>query len=112
MARECPKKKQQIGQSSQSGSYKPQNDQLRTKPKTTFKKKPFGSKPMGQGFQKKNQFSYKPQIRTAYIEDAEEQENEDEQEYIESLAARTTKLSNNQREQWVKEMHNMGINFH
>jgi len=62
MAHECPKKKQQIGQSSQSGSYKPQNDQLRTKPKTTFKKKPFGSKPIGQAFRKKNQFSYKPQI--------------------------------------------------
>ena len=67
---------------------------------------------MGQVFRKKNQFSYKPQIRTAYIEDAEEQENEDEQEYIKSLAARTTKLLDNQREQWVKEMHNMGINFH
>src|SRR6266699_5859371 len=111
MARECPKKKQQIGQSSQSGSYKPQNDQLRTKPKTTFKKKPFGSKPMGQGFQKKNQFSYKPQIQTAYIEDAKEQEDEDKQEYIKSLAVCTTKLSDNQQEQWVEEMHDMGINF-
>ncbi len=48
---------------------------------------------MGQGFRKKNQFNYKPQIQTAYIEDAEEQENEDEQEYIGSLAARTAKLS-------------------
>ena len=67
---------------------------------------------MGRGFWKKNQFSYKPQIWTAYIEDAEEQEDEDEQEYIESLAVHTTKLLDNQREQWVEEMHNMGINFH
>ena len=66
---------------------------------------------MGQGFQKKNQFSYKPQIRTAYIEDAKEQEDKDEQEYIKSLATRTTKLLDNQWEQWVEEMHNMGINF-
>ena len=66
---------------------------------------------MGQGFWKKNQFNYKPQIRTVYIEDAEEQENEDEQEYIESLATCTTKLSDDQREQWVEEMHDMGINF-
>ncbi len=111
MARECPKKKQQFGRSNQSGSYKPRYDQSHTKPNPMFKKKPFGSKPIGQGFWKKNQFSYKPQIWTAYIEDAEEQEDEDEQEYIESLATRTTKLSNNQWEQWVEEMHNMGINF-
>ena len=66
---------------------------------------------MGQGFRKKNQFNYKPQIQTAYIEDAKEQENEDEQDYIRSLATCTAKLSDNQQEQWVKEMHDMGINF-
>src|SRR6266567_891509 len=102
MAHECPKKKQQFGQSNQSSPYKPQYDQLHTKPNPKFKRKPFRSKPMGQGFQKKNQFSYKPQIQTAYIEDAKEQEDEDEQEYIESLAVRTTKLSDNQQEQWVE----------
>ena len=111
MAHECPKKKQQSGQFNQSGSYKPQYNQSRIKPKPMFKRKPFRSKPMGQGFKKKNQFNYKPQIRTAYIEDAEEQGNKDEQEYIRSLAARTAKLSDDQREQWVEEMHNMGINF-
>ncbi len=92
MAHECPKKKQQFGQSNQLSHYKPQYDQLRTKPNPRFKKKPFGSKPMGQGFWKKNQFSYKPQIWTAYIKDAKEQEDE-EQEYIESLATRIAKLS-------------------
>ena len=111
MAHECPKKKQQFGQSNQSSSYKPQDNQLRTTYKPIFKKKPFGSKPMGQGFRKKNQFNYKPQIRTAYIKDAEEQGNEDEQEYIRSLAARIAKLSDDQREQWVEEMRDMGINF-
>ena len=95
MAYECPKKKQQSGQSSQTNHYKPQYDQPRTKPNPQFKKKPFGSKSMGQGFWKKNQFNYKPQIWTAYIEDAEEQENEDEQEYIGSLAAHIIKLFNN-----------------
>jgi hypothetical protein len=65
---------------------------------------------MGQ-FRKRNQFNYKPQIRAAYIEDDEEGKNQDEEEYVETLAIRTAKLSDDQRDQWVKEMHNMGINF-
>ncbi|HYT42339.1 MAG TPA: hypothetical protein VEP90_08325 [Methylomirabilota bacterium] len=76
MACECPKKKQQFGQSSQTDQYRSQYNRSCAKP--IPQKKPFGSKPMGQGFRKKNQFNYKPQIRTAYIKDAEEQGNEDE----------------------------------
>src|SRR6266566_6341983 len=60
MARECPKKKQQFGQSSRTDQYRSQYDRSRTK--LNPQKKPFGLKPMGQGFQKKNQFNYKPQI--------------------------------------------------
>jgi len=65
---------------------------------------------MGQGFRKKNQFNYKP-IRTAYIEDDQDEEEEEEETYVESLAARTAKLSDDQREQWVEEMRSKGINF-
>jgi hypothetical protein len=38
-------------------------------------------------------------------------ENEDEDSDVASLAARTARLSKNQREQWVQEMNNMGIHF-
>ena len=106
MARECPKKKHQFGQD----RYR--SNQNRDKPFPQFKKKPSKPKYMGQGFRKKNQFNYKP-IRTAYIEDDQEEEEEEEEEetYVESLAARTAKLSDNQREQWVEEMCSKGINF-
>jgi len=50
MACECPKKKQQFGQSNQSSPYKPRYDQLHPKPNPKFKKGPYGSKPMEQGF--------------------------------------------------------------
>jgi hypothetical protein len=40
---------------------------------------------MGQ-FRKKNQFHHKPQIRAAYIEDDEEGKNQDEEEYVKTLA--------------------------
>lgn len=110
MARECPnKKKQQYGQSNRTDQPKSRYDQAH-KP-NQFKRKSFGSKPMGQGFRKRNQFTYKPQIRSAHIEDVEEGNGEEDKEYIESLAARTAKLSDDQREQWVDEMHHMGINF-
>jgi hypothetical protein len=109
MARDCTnRKKQSYGQSNRGYQYKPRFDQDR-KPNPQFNRKPFGSKPMGQ-FRKKNQF-HKPQIRAAYIEDDEEGKNQDEEEYVETLAIRTAKLSDDQRDQWVKEMHNMGINF-
>ena len=105
MACECPKKKQQSERPNQPSHYKPQYD-----PK--LKKKPFGSKNMGQRFWKKNQFHYKLKIQMAYIEEeAKEPEDQGEDEYIGSLAACTAKLSKNQRGQWVEEMQDLGINF-
>ena len=48
----------------------------------------------------------------AYIEEeAKEPEDQGEDEYIGSLAACTAKLSKNQRERWVEEMQDLGINF-
>jgi hypothetical protein len=41
----------------------------------------------------------------------EDRENEDEDSDVASLAARTARLSENQHEQWVQEMNDMGIHF-
>jgi hypothetical protein len=46
------------------------------------------------------------------IEEVEEEEEEEEpEEDVPSLAIRTARLSEDQREQWLTEMRDMGINF-
>jgi hypothetical protein len=40
-----------------------------------------------------------------------EESDDDNEENIPSLAARTTKFSDGQHEQWVEEMKALGINF-
>ena len=56
-----------------------------------------------------------PRIRSATIEEIEEEEGSDDmdidQEDVPSLAVRTACLSEGQREQWLSEMRDMGINF-
>jgi hypothetical protein len=120
---ECPKKKSQGNRS---------NPQYKSKPpwqsnnrNQGFQKKPFGQQqPRTQGYRKYNnrQFKHAPQIHTAHIEEIEEPEYqyedeepeyqyEDEEPDISSLAARMARLSEEQREKWVKEMTDMGINF-
>ena len=56
---------------------------------------------------------YQPRARTASIEemDSEDEEEEQGEDDIPSLAAHTARLSENQREDWLKEMDNMGIHF-
>ncbi|MGA7507231.1 MAG: hypothetical protein WBW72_02810, partial [Erwinia billingiae] len=79
---------------------------------TPFKKKTFNQP--SQGFRKFNKPrpSYSPQIRTASIEEVEEEEeNEDEDNNVSYLAARTARLSEEQREQWIEEMNAAGIHF-
>ena len=44
------------------------------------------------------------------MEPEDDNEPEDEEEVAE-LAARTSKLSADQREEWVKEMRGLGVNF-
>lgn len=109
MARDCPAKKHQR---SPSG--------YRQSP-SSFGQPRFGTnpkKPAKQNFRKfnkpKGRFQYTPQIRTARIEEVEEpndQQEEEEEDNVPSLAARTARLSEDQREQWVEEMTAMGINF-
>jgi hypothetical protein len=52
---------------------------------------------------------YTLQIRSAQIEEIEEEDNENEDPY--NLATHTMRLDEEQREKWLEEMHNHGINF-
>jgi hypothetical protein len=54
---------------------------------------------------------YNPRIRTATIEEVGEEQYEEHEDEVISLAAQTARLSEGQREQWVEEMNTMGINF-
>ena len=114
MSNACPKKKSQNNQS--SPQYKPKPHWQTNNRNQGFQKKPFGQPPpRTQGYRKYNNrtFKHAPQIRTARIEEIEEPEHqyEDEEPDVSSLAARTAKLSEAQREKWVQEMNDMGINF-
>jgi len=75
------------------------------------KKKVFNQPKDAQTFRKSNRFRHHPKARVAYIEDIEEEGEDEEEDNVPSLAARTACLSEEQREQWVKEMKDMGINF-
>ena len=110
MSKYCPKK-------NQNAQYQPQY-----KPKlqwqTSSQNPPKKSYEKQKGFRKRNKpFQHTQQIHSAHIEEIEEEEEEDEleedhgQENISSLADRTARLSEHQREKWVQEMNAMGINF-
>jgi hypothetical protein len=105
MARECPLRKQQ--------PYKPQY-QKRYPQKPEFKPKPF-FKPQErhQGFRKKNPFTRPAYVKAAYIEEMEPEEDqyEEKEEEVSSLAARTARLSEPEKEIWLAEMKEVGINF-
>jgi hypothetical protein len=118
MARECPAKKKQSFRSDQRSFRSDQQQLFRSGPSPSgsgqyFKKKSYGPPKRTQGFRKSNKpFKYTPQIRVAQIEEVEEEEEEEEQEEdVPSLAIRTARLSEDQREQWLTEMRDMGINF-
>ena len=60
----------------------------------------------------------RPQARVASIQEVnEDPDEEDQEEYEEeeqdvpSIAARTTKFTEKERELWLQEMRNKGINF-
>ena len=105
MACECPDKKCQSYQL----QFKPKFDQA---PQSKGK---FTSQPKwSQGFRKRNKPSpyfkgYTLQIRSAQIEEIEEEDDENEDPY--DLAALTMCLDEKQCEKWLEEMHNHGINF-
>ena len=131
MARECPNKKTQAFKR----PYQPDR-QFRSNQRppfqgdSRFKKKPFGQynqqKPFNQpkrtqGFRKYNKPKYTPQARVASIQEVDEDygyedygygdQEEEEEENGRSLAIRTAKLSDEQREEWVAQMNKVGIHF-
>jgi hypothetical protein len=105
MAQECPDKKRQSYQS----QFKPKFDQApQSKGKFTSQLK------QSQGFRKCNKPSpyfkgYTLQIQSAQIKEVEEEDDKNEDPY--DLAACTVYLDEEQREKWLEEMHNHGINF-
>jgi hypothetical protein len=121
MACDCPQKKKQFGGPDQSrfrsDQVRPGYGQPPAGSNQGFKKKFFRSPKPTQGFRKSNKpRQYTPCIRTATIEEAEEDEyqdnyEEEEEEEVQSLAVHTAKLSDDQKELWVSEMKDIGINF-
>src|SRR6266852_5402563 len=115
MARECPERKQQ--------AFVPQ------KSKTTFWKKQFGNHlpkrkfgnhPSPLAYQRRQSFRsnyIRPQACVASIQEVDESPDEEDQEEYEedqdvpSIATRTAKFTEKERELWLQEMRNKGINF-
>jgi hypothetical protein len=101
MARDCPREK------------KPQTKNYMQSKKKSFDKSKMckGSKKLGPV--KPYWAGYQPRARTTSIEEVDSGDKEEEQgeDDIPSLAVRTARLSENQHEDWLKEMDNMGIHF-
>jgi hypothetical protein len=121
MACNCPQKKKQFGRSDQpqfqSDQVRPRYGQSPSGSNQDFKKKFFAPPKRTQGFRKSNKpCQYTPRICAATIEEMEEEADDqddyyEEEEEVQSLAVRTAKLSDHQKEQWVSEMKDVGINF-
>ena len=121
MAHECPERKEQ--------PFKPsfQSNHFTGPPKPKFqsnfmRKKPFGrptGPPRPKGFRKFNKkppaYHYVQQARAAHIEELEEGEmdkiEEYEQEDIPELAARTNRLSEDERGALLEEMIKANLDF-
>jgi hypothetical protein len=118
MAHDCPTRKEQpFKPSFQYNQQRPlsQYNQSRSSSGKPPFKKTFGQK-CPQGFRKSNKpfaYNYVQQARAATIEEVEEEDDpeEYEQEEIADLAARTTRLSDGQRESLLHEMANANPNF-
>ena len=121
MAQECPLKPRQQAPSTY-GQQPSQYGQRPRVPRTgQFKRKSFSQPQPKRGFRKSNKprtSSHTPRAHAAYIEEVEEGENDEVSDAstsrdgeVPDLAARTARLSEDQREQWIEEMNAMGINF-
>jgi hypothetical protein len=113
-ARDCPKK----GRRQEPSQYRQRPSEYGQRPSSPYGGSPFKRKTYSQpkeGFRKFNRSRrapFTPKARGAYIEETEETGNEEKRDDdVSSLAARTARLTEDQREQWVQEMNEMGINF-
>jgi hypothetical protein len=120
MSRDCPLKKKQFNQSDQprfrSDQVCPGYGQSPSRLNQGFKKK-FSTPPKPtQGYRKSNKPQYTSRVHTVTIEEVDEDNYLDddpyeEEEEVQLLTVRTAKLSDEQKEQWVSEMKDIGINF-
>ena len=112
-ARDCPKKSRR--QEQPSYGQRPSGYGQGPSYRGTFKKKTYSPPKPRTGFRKFNRprrAPFTPRARGAYIEEEEEGiEDEEKDDNVSNLAARTARLSEDQCEQWVQEMNEMGINF-
>jgi hypothetical protein len=106
MARECPQKKYQQPQS----QYRPPPSSYRSSSSNSGRKpfKPQSHRPKPQGFRKFNKPRGFGAARSATIE-----EMDSDQDSIDppTLAARTAKLSDDQKEEWLHELDGYGVSF-
>ena len=123
MAKDCPNQKKQFNlpkqfswfdqSSSRSNQVHSGYGQQPSRLSHSFKKKSFNQPKRTSGFRKNNKpslFKYTSQARTAHIEEVEEVE-EPKEEDISSLTTHMARLSEDQHDQWVNEMKDIGINF-
>jgi hypothetical protein len=120
MSRDCPLEKKQFNRSDQlrfrSDQVCPGYGQPPSRLNQGFKKK-FSAPPKPtQGYRKSNKPRYTPRVHAATIEEVDEDNYLDNDPYeedkeVQSLAVHTAKLSDEQKEQWVSEMKDVGINF-
>jgi hypothetical protein len=101
MAHNCPREK------------KPQTKNFTQPKKKSFDKSKTRKGPKKSGPVKPYWAGYRPRARTTSIEEVDtgDEEEEQEEDNISSLATCTARLSENQHEDWLKEMDNMGIHF-
>jgi hypothetical protein len=108
MAKECPMRKTSATQF--KPQYKPsyQSQSKQSNWRTTTRKY---NQPKKRTFVKPIKFGHQAQsyARSANIEEVDEESNDEED--IPTVAARASKFDEGQREQWVQEMKNLGINF-
>jgi hypothetical protein len=107
MARNCPNKKYKRNQSFKQKRFKNrQESSWRQRPNafnkrlTTFQKRPFG----------RNEY-----VKSAQIEEIDEEEETDllpPKIDVADLAVKTAALTEEQREEWVENMTNLGVDFH
>ena len=100
MAKECPMRKTSASQF--KPAPRPPNQQNW---RTTMRKY---NKPRNRTFNKSTKFGQLSHARTAQIEEVEDSDDEED---VSTSAARVARFDEDQREQWVQEMKNLGINF-
>jgi len=101
MACDCPREK------------KPQTKNYTQSKKKSFDRSKVRKGPKKLGPVKPYWAGYQPRTHTASIEEVDSGDKKEEQgeDDISSLAARTARLSENQCEDWLKEMDSIGIHF-